>query len=67
MFRRKPAQRLATRAVHLGREDLTELGVHVPPIDLSSTYPVTDLATGTASLEALASGERESENSVYSR
>ncbi len=67
MFRRKPAQRLATRAVHLGREDLTELGVHVPPIDLSSTYPVTDLATGTASLEALASGEREAENSVYAR
>ncbi len=67
MFRRKPAQRLATRAVHLGREDLTELGVHVPPIDLSSTYPVTDLATGTASLEALASGEREAENPVYAR
>lgn len=67
MFRRKPAQRLATRAVHLGREDLTELGVHVPPIDLSSTYPVSDLATGTASLEALASGEREAESPVYAR
>ncbi|HLV26436.1 MAG TPA: PLP-dependent aspartate aminotransferase family protein [Gemmatimonadales bacterium] len=63
----KKEQRLATRAVHLGREDLGELKAHVPPIDLSSTYPVTDLASGTASLEALAGGAREADDYIYSR
>ena len=29
---------LDTLAVHAGREDLRTLGVHVPPIDLSTTY-----------------------------
>ena len=29
--------------MHAGRDDLTALGVHVPPIDLSTTYPLTDL------------------------
>src|SRR5690606_243155 len=32
-----------TRAVHAGRADLTALGVHVPPIDLSTTYPLPDV------------------------
>jgi methionine-gamma-lyase len=33
-----PATRaLATDAVHAGREDLVELGVHAPPLDLSTT------------------------------
>src|SRR5690606_38135585 len=31
---------LDSRAVHLGRADLTAMGVHVPPIDLSTTYPL---------------------------
>ncbi len=31
---------LDTRSVHAGRDDLTALGVHVPPIDLSTTYPL---------------------------
>jgi len=62
-----PAAALATRAVHAGREDFAELGVHTPPIDLSSTYPVHDLAQGTASLEALAMGAREAPNSIYAR
>ena len=34
----------ATRAVHAGRHDFTDLGVHAPPLDLSSTYPTPDLA-----------------------
>jgi methionine-gamma-lyase len=45
-----------TRAVHAGRDDLTALGVHVPPIDLSTTYPLTDLSTGGAAYDRLASG-----------
>jgi methionine-gamma-lyase len=45
-----------TRAVHAGRDDLTALGVHVPPIDLSTTYPLTDLSTGGAAYDRLATG-----------
>lgn len=47
---------LDTRAVHSAREDLTALGAHVPPIDLSSTYPVPDVATGGDDYEHLATG-----------
>lgn len=47
-----------TRAVHAGRDDLRALGVHVPPIDLSSTYPIGDVESGGAAYEQLASGHR---------
>lgn len=47
-----------TVAVHAGREDLTELGVHALPIDLSSTSPLPDLEAGGASYEAMALGGR---------
>jgi methionine-gamma-lyase len=56
-----------TRAVHAGREDLAELGVHAPPIDLSTTYPVRNLEEGMASFDALVSGEAEASNPVYGR
>lgn len=49
---------ITTRAVHAGREDLRALGVHVPPIDLSSTYPIGDVAAGGAAYDQLASGQR---------
>lgn len=49
---------ITTRAVHAGREDLRALGVHVPPIDLSSTYPIEDVAGGGAAYDRLASGRR---------
>lgn len=45
-----------TRAVHAGRDDLRELGVHAPPLDLSSTYPIANLEAATASLGAMAEG-----------
>jgi cystathionine beta-lyase/cystathionine gamma-synthase len=45
-------------AVHAGREDLSALGVHVPSIDLSTTYPVTDLQSGGSAYELLAGGGR---------
>lgn len=47
-----------TTAVHAGREDLRALGVHVPPLDLSSTYPVSDLASGGDAYETMAGGGR---------
>ncbi len=58
-----------TRAVHAGRDDLTALGVHVPPIDLSTTYPVDDVERGGAAYEHLASGgtHTEGESCVYQR
>ncbi len=58
---------LAPRAVHAGREDLTSLGVHALPIDLSSTYPFTDLDGATASLDALVSGDKTADNPIYAR
>ncbi len=60
---------LDTHAVHLGREDLTALGVHVPPIDLSTTYPLDSLAAGGSSYENLATGHRPGpgDSHVYQR
>ncbi|MFT5583005.1 MAG: methionine-gamma-lyase [Cognaticolwellia sp.] len=56
-----------TLAVHAGRGDLRELGVHAPPLDLSTTYPVPDRAEGTRALEKLASGQASASNPVYAR
>lgn len=57
-----------TACVHAGRHDFARLGVHAPPIDLSSTYPVHDLAEGIADLDALAAGAAEPRyGSVYAR
>ena len=39
-----------TQAVHAGRADLAKLGIHAPPIDLSSTYPLDDLDSATREL-----------------
>ena len=58
---------LATRAVHAGRQDLAALGVHALPIDLSSTYPFTDLGGATASLDALVAGDKDAPNPIYAR
>ena len=46
----------ATRAVHAGRADLTGLGVHTPPIDLSTTNPLPGVESGGDSYELLATG-----------
>lgn len=45
-----------TAAVHAGRLDLAELGVHAPPLDLSSTYPLIDVAAAGDSYESMAAG-----------
>jgi methionine-gamma-lyase len=56
-----------TLAVHAGREDFAELGVHAPPLDLSTTYPVRDLDEGTASFDALVGGAATAANPIYAR
>ena len=58
-----------TRAVHAGRADLTDLGVHALPIDLSTTNPLPDIDAGGASYEQLASGGDvpEGGSAVYAR
>jgi methionine-gamma-lyase len=58
---------IATQTVHAGREDLTRLGVHAAPIDLSSTYPTPDPALAGASLDALVAGAEHAPNPVYAR
>ncbi|MEV6549477.1 PLP-dependent transferase [Streptomyces sp. NPDC051597] len=45
---------LATEAVHAGRDDLAGLGLHAPPIDLSTTYPSYDSAAEAARIDAFA-------------
>lgn len=59
---------LATEAVHAGREDLADLGVHAPPIDLSTTYPSYDTRAEAARIDEFATtGARLDGPPVYAR
>lgn len=58
---------LDTLAVHAGREDFRRLGVHAPPLDLSTTYPLDDLEAGSVSLDSLADGGPPIGNPIYAR
>jgi len=64
---RPPARSVDTLACHAGREDFAELGVHAPPVDLSSTYPFAELGAAVASLDAFARGAATAPNAVYAR
>lgn len=56
-----------TEFVHGGRDGLRSLGVHAAPIDLSTTYPITDLTRAGQSLDVLAHGESDAPDHVYMR
>jgi methionine-gamma-lyase len=56
-----------TLAGHAGRSDFEALGVHAPPIDLSSTYPLADLEQAVEDFDALARGECAARNPIYAR
>lgn len=58
-----------TAAVHAGREDLTSLGLHVPLIDLATTYPMPTIEAGGTAYDTIAAGERPDHEStlVYQR
>lgn len=59
---------MSSVAVHAGRDALSSFGVHAPPIDLSTTYPATDLEAATRDLDALAGGAASFGSSpIYSR
>lgn len=59
--------RLRTRAVHAGRADLRARGVHAPPLDLSTTYPLEDLDEEVATLDRWSEGARRAGNPIYTR
>lgn len=59
--------RFSTRAVHAGRQDLRELGVHAPPLDMSTTYPVDDLDDAGPQIDAWARGEQPTGSPLYAR
>ena len=56
-----------TRAVHAGRDDFAALGVHAPPLDLSSTYPTPDLDAAARSFDSLVMGDAPQGSFVYQR
>ncbi|MGW2551833.1 trans-sulfuration enzyme family protein [Streptomyces sp. NPDC001635] len=64
-----PARRaLATEAVHAGREDLAELGLHAPPLDFSTTYPSHDSRDEAARIDVFAADGAEPDGPpVYGR
>jgi methionine-gamma-lyase len=61
------AHSIRTNAVHAGRAELADLGVHALPLDLSTTNPLSSLAAANESLEAMALGGHPQGSSVYGR
>ena len=57
----------STRAVHAGRADFIEKGVHAPPLDFSSTYPTPDLDQAARSFDSLVAGDAPQGSFVYQR
>ncbi|MFD7024885.1 trans-sulfuration enzyme family protein [Promicromonospora sukumoe] len=56
-----------TRAVHAGKDDLAALGLHAPPIDLSTTYPSYDVVGEATRLDEFAEGHDDGGRPVYGR
>jgi len=65
--RMESSHTLRTRAVHAGRDDLTDLGLHAVPIDLSTTYPSRDSRAEAARLDVLGTGAQAPGTPVYGR
>src|SRR3970040_2370610 len=53
--------------VHAGREDFRSLGVHAPPLDLSTTYPVEELGEASEDIDAMLTGARARHSPIYAR
>jgi methionine-gamma-lyase len=61
------ASNSATLCCHAGREDLARLGVHAPPLDLSSTYPLHDLEAAEKAFDAFERGDVAEGEPIYAR
>ena len=57
----------STRYCHAGRGDLARLGVHAPPIDLSTTYPLHDLEAAERAFSAFERGDIAERAPIYAR
>lgn len=53
--------------MHAGRDDLTDLGLHAAPIDLSTTYPSRDSRGEAERLDVLGTGAQAPGMPVYGR
>lgn len=61
-------QSFETLAVHAGRDDLRDLGVHALPLDLSTTNPMPDPEAGGEALGRMAmGGTPDGGSAVYAR
>ncbi|HEY0840535.1 MAG TPA: PLP-dependent transferase, partial [Vulgatibacter sp.] len=61
-------QSFDTIAIHAGREDLADLGVHALPLDLSTTNPLPDPEAGGEALGRMAmGGTPDGGSAVYAR
>lgn len=58
---------IETLTVHAGREDFNELGVHAPPLDFSTTYPIQDFDAAVGDLDRMLTGERPLVAPIYAR
>lgn len=58
---------LRTRAVHAGKDDLPDLGLHAVPLDLSTTYPARDTRAEAERLDLFATGALDDGLPVYAR
>jgi methionine-gamma-lyase len=56
-----------TQAVHAGREDLAEQGVHVPALDRSTTHPIASVDEAFESMDALLEGDDPTGDAIYQR
>ncbi len=56
-----------TLAVHAGRSDFSRLGVHAPPLSLSTTYPIKNLEKAIDSIDQFIDGKASAANPVYAR
>ncbi|WP_461155484.1 trans-sulfuration enzyme family protein [Saccharopolyspora tripterygii] len=56
-----------TRAVHAGRDDLTDQGLHAVPLDLSTTYPSRDSRDEAERLDVMTTGAQVTGTPIYAR
>src|SRR5829696_1673651 len=59
--------KFVTRAVHAGRRDLADLGIHAVPLDLSTTYPSRDSRLEGERLDEFAEGLVPDGAPIYGR